>query len=333
MITNLHAHILDSANRAPSPHNTQPWSLSLEENGLKVYIRQSRTLPAIDPKHNDILHAIGAMLENVILTLSYLGYESEYAVSEEISFENPIIYLKWKNIGKKLSDIDLYRMIPIRRTSRIAYDDRSIESMILQSVKKLVDAEHHLFIATDINQIKKIRNLVAEATVDQMEDALVSEELYQWMRFSKSNKRWYRDGLNAECMGWRRVEGLATGIVLNPKFLKLSSFLGLNKFIFSSADSVAPKCSAICLITIPEDNLRTRIEVGRDLQRVWLFLASKGLVTHPISAAVDVEQTRSKVMEILDVPLSHKHVNLFRIGYSSPVARSPRLPVDEILEG
>ena len=56
------------------------------------------------------------------------------------------------------------------------------------------------------------------------------------------------------------------------------------------------------------------------------------MVTHPLSAAVDVAATRPRTLELFGVGPGEHPVNLFRLGYSAPPARSPRLPADEILE-
>jgi hypothetical protein len=189
-----------------------------------------------------------------------------------------------------------------------------------------------LQILTDPKTIHEIRALVADATAEQLADDAVASELFAWTRFSPRDPRWYRDGLNAACMGWKGIERLATRVVLAPRTLQLLSRWGLLKKLCGNVDQQAPRAPALCLLSIEGEGTRPRIEAGRCLQRIWLTAAVQGLVTHPLSAAVDVPRTRPRVFELMSVSPGRLHVNLFRIGRSAPPARSARLPADEILE-
>jgi len=87
----LLAHLLEAAGRAPSAHNTQPWKLIWRENELQVSVPEQRMLPAADPKGADTLYALGAMMENLMLTLHQLGFEGEYVKVSDIDSQRMII--------------------------------------------------------------------------------------------------------------------------------------------------------------------------------------------------------------------------------------------------
>ena len=42
---------------------------------LEIRVHAERTLPAVDRSGADLLHALGALLENVVLTLEQLDFE------------------------------------------------------------------------------------------------------------------------------------------------------------------------------------------------------------------------------------------------------------------
>jgi hypothetical protein len=225
----------------------------------------------------------------------------------------------------------LYRMIPVRQTSRLPYDARPLSPIDLVALQSAVADPCTLTILTEPNALVEIRRLVARATSIQLRDRSVVDELYAWMRFGKRDPRWYRDGLNAECLGLKRWEAWVLRLLLAPRCLAWFGRWGLISLLTADTNQHAPFSPAIGLLTVRGEGIAQRIEAGRCLQRIWLTGARLGLSTHPISAAVDVDETRSDVFERFQVGAGHQHVNLFRIGFSKPPARSARLPVDELI--
>lgn len=329
---NLFAHILDAAQRAPSPHNTQPWKLKWDKDGLDIFISQNRMIPAVDPTSADILHSLGAMLENILLTLEHLGFEPKYEVAEQICCDTPMIRLTWRKSDKPLLKDDLYYQIPLRRTSRLAYLKEQVEEKKLLELQSYLLTPCKIYWTQDSDKILSIRKLVAFATVEQLKDQKIATELYDWTRFSSRDPRWYRDGLNTVCMGWGKIESAIYKVLLHPKMLTWISKLSIFDKLYYSEAQAAPFSPAVILLTMPTlDNPQNRILAGRSLQRLWLAAAYLGLVTHPISAGVDVLATQNKIKTLLNVLSDEPHVNLFRLGKSVPCARSPRLTVEEMI--
>ncbi len=327
----LRADLLDAASRAPSAHNTQPWAIAWEGEAMSIFIRQDRTLPAVDESGADMLHAIGALLENVLLTLYQRDLKPSYEVADRVDPDRPIVTVHWKPTTESRPDPTLYRMIPVRQTSRLPYDSQPISSRDLDALQAVVAAPCVLKVLTGYHELTEIRSLVARATAAQFRDSAVIEELYRWMRFTTRDRRWFRDGLNADCLGLRRWEAQVLRLLLAPRLLSLLGRWGLIHLLTANIDQHAPPTPAICLLLVEGEGVVHRIEAGRCLQRIWLTAAARGLSTHPISAAVDYGETRSRVLERFYVDPGYRHVNLFRLGVSTKPARSPRLPVDEMI--
>jgi hypothetical protein len=329
----LRAHLLDAASRAPSAHNTQPWAIAWEGEAMGVFIRPDRALPAVDRSGADMLHAIGALLENVLLTLSQLEQEPSYTVADRLEPDRPVVTIRWKPASGSRPDPTLYRMIPVRQTSRLPYDARPIAAQDLDALQSVVVAPCALEVLTGPAEVAEIRGLVARATAAQFRDRAVAEELHGWMRFTPRDRRWFRDGLNADCLGLRRWEAWMLRYLLAPNALRLFGRWGLIWLLTADIDSHAPPAPAIGLLTVDGEGVVNRIEAGRCLQRIWLTAASRGLSAHPVSAAVDLDETRPRVFERFQVAPGTLHVNLFRLGLSRQPARSSRLPVDELIRG
>src|SRR5512145_26459 len=108
----LLAHLLDAASRAPSAHNTQPWRLHWRGDRLEVRVPQERALPAVDPAGLDVLHGLGALLENLLLTLAQHGLEGHYQVTETVAPGRTVLGVNWTPASAPAADTTLYRMIP-----------------------------------------------------------------------------------------------------------------------------------------------------------------------------------------------------------------------------
>lgn len=61
------------ASRAPSAHNTQPWSPRLVRGAVEVSVVPSRTLPAGDPTFRDLVLSLGAWVESFAIGAAALG--------------------------------------------------------------------------------------------------------------------------------------------------------------------------------------------------------------------------------------------------------------------
>ncbi|MBC8353016.1 MAG: hypothetical protein H8E66_13555 [Planctomycetes bacterium] len=327
------AHLLDSASRAPSAHNTQPWLLSFGESYVDISFSEARRIPAIDPTDIDLKHALGVVLENMLLTLSRLGLQGEYEIADEWLPQRTVVSLCWRNLdGEPNRDlIQLERAIPIRTTSRLPYRLQPIDECLRDQMQEMAQSRCELHVLSDQQQIDQVRKLTVQANAKQLACPPVAAELYAWLRYSPRDIRWFRDGLNADCMALKRWESRLATVLTHPKVLLAGKWFGLPKLLCSSVDQQAPPTPTLCLLTTNRSKLADRIEAGRILQRLWLTAATQQYFTHPLSAAIETPGLREQVLDAFDLSHDVAHVNLFRLGRSATPARSARLPVDELL--
>jgi len=329
-MNSLLAHLLDAAGRAPSPHNTQPWKLTWRQDELQVRVPQERMLSIADPQGVDTLHALGALLENLLLTLSQLGFEGKYVVAEKWQLSEPTIVLHWHSCGCS-SDSPLYRMIPIRSTSRVPYLDEAIPPGTIRDMRAAA-CPAKLYVLTGKAAKEKVGLLAAKAGTRALQNKAYASELYRWTRFSRRDPGWYEDGLNAECMGWNSMEAALARQLLRPTIVQVLAGMVFIRWLYANVDQQAPFAPALCLLTTDDFSFRGHLEAGRRLQRVWLTAAAHGLVTHPLSAALDDLESRARVFQVFSALSGEAPVNLFRLGRSSGVPRSARVPADELLD-
>ena len=328
----LLAHLLEAASRAPSAHNTQPWRLRWLGCELQVTVANERMLAVADPKGFDTLHAIGALLENLLLTLRQVGFEGDYDIAEHWDLNEPVVRLRWRSRPGLKPDATLSRMIPIRRTSRLPYSPEVILPRTLAEIRAAAACPSKLYVLTDPVAIAEIRSLAAKTGAQALQNRNYATELYRWLRFSRRDSSWYRDGLNAECMGWNAIEARLVGLFLRPTVATVLATSRWTRWLYTNIDEQAPFAPTLCLLTTEDPSVAGHVNAGRNLQRVWLTATAHGLATHPLSAAVDDPGARGRVFELFGVAPGEVPINLFRLGKSERTARSSRLPTDELLE-
>jgi hypothetical protein len=334
-MTPLQSRLLESASLAPSPHNTQPWLLRFQNDSLELWANRDRMLPAADPKNADLLHAVGAALENCLLTLEHHGQLGSYVCADTFGLDRPIIQLTWSHSPNPPQTTALYRQIPLRQTSRRPFDARPLTPEIVQRLTAAVHPPFVLRIETQPDAVRRIREIASGADVTLMGDPGMSAEFYRWMRFKKKEARWFLDGLNAECMNWSAIEAWVARYLLRPKPLAALHRLHLSRLLFGQVNQQAPQTPAIALLSWKpdsNDSLGGRIEAGRQLERLWLTAAADSLCTHPLSSAVDLAESRQKIFEHFGVAEGEQHVSLFRIGHAPRTPRSYRLMADALLQ-
>jgi hypothetical protein len=320
----LVTQLVQAAGLAPSAHNTQPWLLKAGDQRLDVTFDPERLLPIADPDQSYAWFGLGCLLENVLLTLEQHGQKGDYQVHEEG------LTITWRLAAEPPAHARLFAMIAVRQTSRLPYRPDPVPPPAIQMMHAVVKAPCALYTLEQPHAIAEVRRLTAQATAIALKNQELVRELYSWLRFSPSDPRWRRDGLNADCMGWTKQRATAARLLLSPTMVRVLGWFGLRKALLGREQENAPPAPLLCLLTTAEVGTSAAVEAGRNLERVWLAAASHGLVSHPLSRVLDRPATCEKVLQSFGVPRKEHAVNLFRLGFSPKAPRSPRLPTTEI---
>lgn len=84
--------VLDIAARAPSGHNTQPWTIPLlDRMNWILGVADARGLPAVDAAGRGILLSVGTLLEILCVASQHYGFAVDTDMSSANS-ESPVIF-------------------------------------------------------------------------------------------------------------------------------------------------------------------------------------------------------------------------------------------------
>jgi len=68
--------LIQTAIKAPSGHNTQPWKFRVEENAIIIYPYNERTLPVVDADNHALFISLGCALENLVIAAQHFGFKT-----------------------------------------------------------------------------------------------------------------------------------------------------------------------------------------------------------------------------------------------------------------
>ncbi|MBO9668100.1 MAG: hypothetical protein J7501_14965 [Bdellovibrio sp.] len=322
--------LIEQGFRAPSVHNVQPWVLDVRDENILVYDDLTRTLSIGDASLHDHEVSLGALIEGLHLLLSTenLGVTEIAPLTESsVNFQERKLRPRYRlNIANGFKADPLAAMISKRKSYRGNFLANTAEDR-----KHLTDA-----VTTDssavISNPLELRQWAKDydrCSIESNGHRPLQAELYQWMRFEKSEANYQRDGLNAESLGISAIEAWAAKFLLRPDVYAFLNKFGMAGSLISEASQIASATGLLVIFKVPG---LTPLENGRNFYRLWLQLTEAGFNACPLSALVDHPEGRKKIESYFgDKPV----LNVLRVGKAPQegVYESPRLPVQETLMG
>ena len=302
--------------RAPSAHNTQPWALTYGQETIELGFDEKRALPDGDPTNRDLLLSLGAFVETVLIVASHFKQDLEFIAD---------IDLAKHHIGSFKKSIQSYKTpftlgdVEKRQTSRLIYkkdriDPKAVEALRVQSN----GLDIHILESTSLIDLFK------ESDYYVFHHIPVLKELRQWLRLSKSDPRYVKDGLNAECLNLDGVQSFIFNWILKSLEFGYGQRLKLDQLLtMSSLDVLKNRCD-VMVLTGKNNGEASVLEAGRSLQRIWLDLARKGYFTHPLSQIIDCPKTYAMLASRMALKDKDQIFSVFRVGSSSLPAHSYR---------
>ena len=317
--------LVREASRAPSVHNVQPARWRFEPGGDVVLFRDlDRVLPVADPSGHDVEASLGAAFEGMAIALSRIGLALGAPVPERTAEAEGCVPVARARIERGAAEDPLAAAVLARRSYRGRFTRRGAREL---SSARLVEAEdvHVIDDALDIRLSSRAHD-AATWRFESRRD--YHAELWSWLRLSRRDPRYDRDGLNADCLSLSVAERIAARVLLRPVVFSLLGRMRIAPHLVSEAAQVR---SAIALVLFMPRRADAPFGAGRRFYRLWLELTAAGLHAVPMSASADDPVARAQYDPL--VPNDRRLMNVLRVGHAptGTVAESPRLPVAELL--
>jgi hypothetical protein len=311
------AAVLESAGRAPSVHNTQPWAFRIAADVIELHADPARRLPAADPEDRELRLACGAALYNLRLALQ--GHNVRPDVDRFPDRDRPGLIAEVRRGGAAALHPEITRLlaaIPRRRTNRHPFTDDPVEPPEQHALCRAAAEEAaYLHIVQDLDQRRELSQLAHIAHRRQLHDPAFRAELARWTGTQGDRP----DG----------VPAYAGGPLPEPHDTWV-----LRDFTGGTARDRLPGKDfedepVIAVLTSHLPGRAGDVRAGEALQRVLLTATVDGLAVSFLSQLVEVPDIRDRVCRLLGTRRPPQAV--LRIGRGWPTLRTPRRAVADLL--
>jgi hypothetical protein len=311
--------IVQLACRAPSVHNTQPWTWRVEGSNVDLFADYTRQLVYADPTRRDLMVSCGAALHHFQAAAAALGWSARVHRVPDPSDERHVASIRLLP-SRVVPDTSVLEAIAARRTDRRrptswpVPDDRLIS---LASTGTSWGAQV-LPVSGEASKAE-LQRLTQRAAATQQRNPRYIDELAAWTR-------------------WSGDAGVLRAHVPERPPPDAASDAPYARFpggtLADPVLEVEPSEDAMLIIATSSDDAISRVRAGEALSAVWLQATKENLSLTPLSQSVEVEETRRELQAGLLKDLAFPQMVL-RLGWL-PLVRdelppTPRRPLDEVI--
>lgn len=312
--------MIESAIKAPSGHNTQPWWFEMGENSIRILPNLEKHLAVVDADNRELFISLGCATENLCLAAGALGYKSDMRVSSEGIIT---IYLEKDDSVVKEA---LFEQIDKRQTNRSVYNNEIIPEEDVESILKFFEKEVNDAVylwKKGTPTFETITEFVMKGNEIQMNDEAFKQELLSWIRFNKRHSEKTNDGIS-----YAALEAPNLPIWITKPIVK--GMLNVKKQNQTDRKKIASS-SHVVLLTSLENTIVSWVGTGRVLQRLLLLLTQKGIAHAYLNQPCEIPELRQKLQNQLPIKGQNPQI-LLRIGYAKQLPYSKRKPIEEVIK-
>jgi nitroreductase len=310
------------ASRAPSVHNTQPWSFSWDGRSLRVREDASRALPVLDPQGRERVVSCGAAVLHARVALAGLALQVRTDLLPDPS--DPALLAVLTVVGRGPADRleqSLAQAVTRRATSRERFAVEQVPDDVLEALHAAAEAESawlRVLGREGRDDLAALQLLLDRADEQQRCDPSYLAELASWRREAADGVP--EAALPTEPVG-RRASSWALRDFASPATAPAPDDQG---------DPAPAEHPTVLVLGTEGDDRAAWLAAGQALGRVLLTATSHGVAAQPLTQLIEVPVLRERARAVLGV-LGYPQL-LLRVGYADPLPRTRRRLVDEVLD-
>ncbi|GAA3447073.1 Acg family FMN-binding oxidoreductase [Planomonospora venezuelensis] len=311
---------VEAAVRAPSVHNTQPWTFTVEDGEIALRADSGRKLAVADPAGRELLISCGAALFTVRLTLRGLGYEPLTRVLPDPDRPSLVATVRLEERAEPDGHTRMMRAeIGRRRTHRAGFTELPVPDRLVEALCLQADAEGaKLTPVRSPAAVRVIAALTGAAQDVQSRDRAFTLEGIRWALPPGSPRT---DGVPAE--GYPRDPARTS-----PHFAQRDYARG-RPWGNGNDQSVSTSTGVVTLLTTRGDSREDWVAAGQAVQRVLLHASAHGVDAAFHTQALEMFHLREFLRQEL---CSGEYPQMvMRLGFSFDEGVSVRRPVAEVL--
>lgn len=313
---------LSLAVRAPSIHNTQPWSWELRHGVLSLKADRTRQLAVADSDGHSLLMSCGAALALAEIGLRAAGWR--ITVSRFPDSADPDLLAEFRGLGRGVpaqSDLDLAAAGRTRRSERRPFARGRLAADVVESLRDAA-ASQNVFVHFPVRDEENLDLNIAVSLADRFErnDAAYRAELAGWVRPGEATS----DGIPLDAIPHVAAD--------EPRHadVPLRDFEVAQPGEQTIAAGVDEDPLLAILLTTA-DTAGDQLAAGEAMMRMMLVAELAGVACSPLSQAFDMVAFRSRLRSLMG--WAQFPQMLLRFGNApaaDPAPRTGRRPLTEV---
>ena len=286
MITDIDiTKILDDAVFAPSGENCQPWKFEVKSSILSIYNDPLADLSVYNFKLHGSYIAHGALLENIAIAATEMGYTVQIKLFPFNSNPDLVAVIEFSGDEETTRD-PLYPFIRSRCTNRKAYSGKTLGAETKGSLVASIKQPSSTAIFADLPEKMNILGTVAALNEKILFE---NKDLHD---FFYSHILWDESEQDATGFYYKTLEFLPHQLPLvkllkNWKILDtMNRYLGISRVIANDNAKKYAGSGTFFALTMPDTSRESFIKLGRSFQRFWLQSGASGLALQPCTGVL-----------------------------------------------
>jgi nitroreductase len=307
---------------APSVHNTQPWRMVLDRDGLAIHADYTRQLQVLDPGRRQLIISCGCAVFNARVSLAADGFAADVRRYGAGSRWDLLAELTGVPGGER-SIAALDPVLELRRTNRRQFADDQVPTDLLATLARVAALENVRFFA-----ITGEAHRAATALLSQRAEAIEEAD----PAYRAELRAWVTDDQ-------RRSDGVALATVSRDVRHPLGGSPPTGEVPlrnYGDPDHVGllehARCGtdrSLMMLGTDEDDPISWLRTGEALERIWLEVTRAGYAMSLFTQVIEVAATRQLLRSELGLSM-HPHV-LLRVGRAPATPASRRRKLVEVL--
>jgi molybdopterin/thiamine biosynthesis adenylyltransferase/nitroreductase len=350
--------LVNAACSAPSTGNDQPWKWLYKNGTLHLLHDEFRSFSFGDFQKMASFISFGAAYENLYISALESGIEPILQFLPDTSNEKLVASISFKQLSNK-SDAaflnPLTQAIFKRHTNRNSAPKADIALDTLDQLSGFAEsisgAKLRWFTkGEDLDMLAKIVGACDRTRL--LNPAGHYDFVHREMRWTKEDADHTKDGMDIRTLGLSNSQLAALNVIKDAKVVQTLKDLEGGYALDMLAKRTIANASALCMITLPEYNLKNFFEGGRSMERFWLAATNLNIAVHPIispfylfprithsngegldpKSIVELASLREKFIKLTNLEDNRAEIFLTKIAIApEPLVRTQRLPLEKVL--
>jgi len=350
--------LIHSACAAPSTGNDQPWKWLYNKGTLYLFHDEFRSFSFGDFQKMASFISLGAAYENLYINALALGIEPILQFLPNESNEKLVASINFKQLSNTEDPVflrSLGKKIFERSTNRTPAPKANIPfstlNILSQFAESIDGAKVQWFTSgDDLDTFAKI--IGACDRIRLLNEAGHYDFVHREMRWTKEDADSSKDGIDIRTLGLSNSQLAALSVIKDENVINALKDFDGGHALDMLAKRTITSASALCMITLPEYNLKNFFEGGRSMERLWLAATNLNLAVHPLispfylfprithsngegldpKSILELKELRNKFIKLTGLDDNRAEVFLTKIAIApEPLVKTQRLPIEKVL--